>query len=271
MYAIDAKAAAPTRANGSIVLSWGMMTIPLSVYAGSEETRVQRKEFVKGDPDRPVGRAAIDKSLLPTVKVVEAGDVVRMAQATNGTWVELADEEIAACTLARGVAEVVSFVPRSSVWEYLPEDIGQVRPQTTKGKSNPAVEKAFSLLLTAMTKDDVCALIKFSLRGPARFGLLTSTGDLIYVKTSDQIRQPLPLNLVPVDQAHLDAASQLIAAIGTGAPKIVNETAEAVQKFVDAKAAGKPAPAAKPVNNMSDDLMASLAASIEKAQSERVS
>lgn len=268
-YSLNAKANQPSRSSGTIMLSWGMMTIPLSVYSGSEEVRVSRKEFVEGDPSRSVGRASIDKSKLPNIELVEAGDVTRMVQASSGAWVVMTDDEMAACTMPKGVAEIISFVPRDEMWAYLPEDIGQVRPQKVSGKANPAVVKAFSLLLTAMAGKDVAALVKFALRGPARYGLLCPNGDLIYVKTADQVREPLPLDLVPVDAAHLSAADALIDAIGSSAPVIVNETAEAIMTYVETKAAGQPVPEVKVANNMSDDLMASLMASVDAAQAAR--
>ncbi len=266
MYALNAKAEAPSRSTGTITLSCGTISIPLSVFTGSEETRVPRKEFFKGDPDQSIGRKAYNKA---TGEDVELGDITKMAQATNGAWVLLDDDEIAACALPKGVAEVVSFVPRHSLGDYLPEDVAQVRPPRTKGKANPATVAAFSLFLEGLLSKDVCALIKLSLRGPARYGLLTPNGDLVYVKTADQIRKSVELDKVPVDPKMVDLMGSLIEAVGIGAPAIVNDTAAAVQQYVDAKAGGAPAPSLPSMPNPSDDLMASLMASVEAAKAAR--
>ena len=55
---IPALAPQPTRASNSFTLGWGLLPIPLSVFTGTEETRVARKEFLDGDPEVPVGPCA---------------------------------------------------------------------------------------------------------------------------------------------------------------------------------------------------------------------
>ena len=132
----QALAPAPSRATTSITLSFGLVNIPLSVYTGTESTRVARKEFFNGDATIEVGRAAIRKD---TGEVIEPTDVVRMALAENGAWVPLTDDEIAACTSPRGLAEIVSFVKIKDAGKYLVEDVKQVRPKREKGKANPAL------------------------------------------------------------------------------------------------------------------------------------
>ena len=60
-----------------------------------------------------------------------------MAQATNGAWVELTDDEIATCTSPKGLGEIVAFVPTKDVGQYVGENLVQVRPKVTKGKAGP--------------------------------------------------------------------------------------------------------------------------------------
>ena len=86
-----------------------MVNIPLSVYTATEATRVARKEFLHGHRGR--GRPQPDPQ--GHGRDVSNADVIRMAQADNGAWVILTDDEIAACTSPRGLAEVVSFVPNA--------------------------------------------------------------------------------------------------------------------------------------------------------------
>ena len=131
MYAL---APAPTRPTTSITLAAGLLNIPLSVYTSTEATRVSRKEFLGGDPTIEVGRSPIRKD---TGAVVETADVTRMAQASNGTWVVLNDDEIAACTSERGVAEIVTFVSTKDFDNYLTEGLYQVRPKVEKGQRQP--------------------------------------------------------------------------------------------------------------------------------------
>jgi non-homologous end joining protein Ku len=268
MYGIEAKAGAPSRSTGTVTLSWGLLTIPLSYYIGTEETKVARKEFFMGIPDRPVGRVMTDKA---TGTVIDSAQVTKMAEATSGTWVELTDDEIAACTLPKGLAEIVSFLPNKRDKGYIPEGTyAQLRPPKTKGKSNPAQEKAYCLLLAAMDDADVTALVKFSLRGAARFGILDTNGDLTVVRTSSEVREALPLPTVTLAPAERELAAKLIEAVGVGVPILEDDTAVAVQAYVDGKAAGHVAPTLPPPTPAVDDLLAMLHMSIADKEKDKV-
>lgn len=257
-----ASAPAPVRAHTSITLSALMVSIPLAVYTGTEDTKVTRKEFFNGDANIPLGRAVVRKD---NGDVVQATDVTRMAEASNGAWVVLTDDEVAAATSPKGLAEVVSFVPVDEFDAYLTENLYQVRVKREKGKPNPAADKALSLLLAGMRERQVGALIKVAMRGPARYAILTVEGDLLMVKPSDAIRQPQPLSDVAVTAAEVAMAVSLIDAIGIGSPVITDDTAPVVQAYVDSKAQGLPTPAPVPVAPI-DDLMAAFEASIKAAQ-----
>lgn len=257
-----ADAPEPSRSTGTITLSWGLLNIPLSIYTGTEDTNVGRKEFIDGDEGRPAGRAIIDKS---DGSIVGNERVVRMAQASNGTFVVLTDDEIAACTGYRNVAEVVAFISVNDIFNYMPNKLMQVRPKKEKGIANPAASKAFSLLISAMASRSVAALVKVALRGPAQYALLTATGDLLFVHYSDGVRKPLNMGLVAVTPQEQDVAQQLIDAIGVAqAPHIPDVTAQAVGQFVDSKAGGiiTNMQAEPPATN-SVDIMAQLMKSID--------
>jgi len=260
-FIADAKE--PSRSNGTITLSWGLLNIPLSTYTGTEETKSTRKEFVDGEVDHPAGRAVIDKT---TGEVIDNARVVRMAEASNGTFVVLTDDEIAACTGVRNVAEVIAFIPNDEIFSYVPNKLMQVRPHRTKGVPDPAAAKAFSLLVTAMTDLHVSALVKVAMRGPSQYAVLTSTGDFIFVHSTDGVRKPIAMGLVPVTPEEQNAALTLIDSIGVmQAPRIPDETARKIGQFVDEKAKGNPAPPEQvrpPVEAV--DLMEKLMASIEE-------
>jgi len=261
---ITALAPAPVRSTTSITLSFGLLNIPLSVYTGTEETRVSRKEFVRNEPTVEVGRSPIRKD---TGEVIDQYDVVRMAQADSGAWVELSDDEIAACTSPRGLAEVVAFVPNKEVGKYLTEGVKQVRPKREKGKANPAAEKAFALLLTTMRKSKLHALVKVAMRGPARYALLDAEGSLFLVYTADAVRESVgPAGDYKFSDSELNMARMLIETVGIDAPTLTDDTAPAVQKFVNGKAKGVTPPLPFEQPTVGDDLMAQLQASIDAAK-----
>lgn len=264
MHGYETRASAPSRSTGTVTLSWGLLTIPLSYFVGTEETRVSRKEFFMGIPDRPVGRSLTDKA---TGTVITTDQVKKLAQASNEAWVELTDEEIAACTLPRGLAEIISFLPNKRDVDYIAEGtFAQLRTPKTKGKANPAQDKAYALLLAAMVRADVSALIKFSLRGPAKYGILDAKGNLTVVRTASEVREAQPLPSSPITEAELELALNLIKMVGIDTPVIEDDTATAVQAFVDAKAGGAAPVALPPPVPVSDDIMTLLTMSLAASE-----
>src|SRR5262247_271694 len=106
----------PQRATNSFTLSWGMVSIPVSLYTGTEETRVSRKEFIDVDGTLiAVGRSPIRKD---NGEVVESDLVGRYAEAASGELVPLNDDEIAACTAPKGFGTIETFIPAIHVGQY---------------------------------------------------------------------------------------------------------------------------------------------------------
>lgn len=257
-----ATAPAPVRQTTSFTLAWGVVNIPLSVYTGTEATRVTRKEFItSGNALVEVGRSPIRKD---TGEVIDNALVGRYAQAANGEWVILTDEEIAQCTSPKGVGEIVTFVPVTDVGQYLSEGQTQVRPKSSKGKVDIAADKAFALLCLAMDSSEVVALVKVALRGPARYGLLDSSGTFTLIYTADAIRQPVsePHGTYEFSTQELTLASTLIDAVGVDTPVLSDDTAPVVQEFVNAKSTGVVAPVIAPAVAAGNDLMSQLQASV---------
>jgi DNA end-binding protein Ku len=253
----------PTRAHTSFNIGWGLLSVPVSVYTGTETTRVTRKEFTEvGAPAQwvPVGRSPIRTD---TGEVIATEHVVRRAQASNGEWVTLTDDDIADATSAiRGQGNIEAFIKVTDVGRYLTEGQAQVRPKREKGKANPAAEKAFALLLRAMKSRKVVALIKVAMRGPARYALLDSEGNLSLILTADAIREARPMENVTVSAAELAMAESLIDAVGIERPVLTDTNAPLVQAWVDSKATGvTPTTVAAPDSVI--DVMAAIQASID--------
>lgn len=258
-------AGAPTRSTSSLTLTAGLMTIPVSVYTSVEPTKISRREFFRGDPNIAIGRVAIRRD---NDTVVDPADVTRMAEADDGSWVVLTDDEINNCIGASGACEIVTFVPAADTGSYLTDGLYQVRPKADK-KAGAATAAVFGLLLAGMAKRKVYALVRFALRGTPRYGLLSPEGDLFTVTTADAIREALPMPTVKPSKAELDMVVSLIDAIGVETPTLVDDTTPLVRQFVNAKAAAggvmpvsdAPAPTGEVV-----DLMGVLQASIAQAK-----
>ena len=82
---------APKRASGSVVLGFGLVQIPLSVFSATDDgLKVSRRTFTAEGHE--VGKASYDKQ---TGKLLEPGETVVMkAAASDGqTLVELTDDD----------------------------------------------------------------------------------------------------------------------------------------------------------------------------------
>lgn len=266
----NATAKAPSRSNRSITLSWGMISIPLSVYSGSEgSASVARKMFTEDGHE--VGRMDYDK--VTGEKVV--GAIVKKAQATSGEFVELTDEEIEAATEgpAKGLAQIEAFIPLSEIGTtYVIDGVNQIRvSRKAVGKTkveDPAAAKAFTLLRSAMKAEGVAALVKVAAsRGPVRYAAVTPDGRLLTLLFADQVREDLPLVDAEVSEAEMVMGRQLISAVGISTPVLTDENTARVQAFVDSKATGVvAAPVVAPVATATVDLMAALQASIDASK-----
>jgi non-homologous end joining protein Ku len=258
---ITRTAPAPTRATTSVVLTVGVVPIPLSLFTAVESTAVIRHEFFNGDATVSVGRAPIRKD---TGDLIHQSDVTRMAQADDGTWVLLDDDEVEASSGAPGGCEVVTFVPVKDVGQYLTDGLYQVRPKADK-RGGAAATAAYATLLAGMTARKVVALVRVKLRGTPRYGLLTTTGDLLLIATADAVREALPLPDVKPAKADVAMMGQLIDAIGVSTPVVVDDWSPRIRGYVNDKAAANPAPATKAPANVVD-ITAVIAASIDAAK-----
>lgn len=270
MHTITRTAPAPKRATTSVTLSAGLITIPLSVYTSTESTSVTRREFVDGNPDIPVGRVSVRRD---TDEVVDRAAVTRMAQADDGSWVVLDDDEIAECVGPSGGCEVVSFVPVKDAGRYLTDGLYQVRPKVDRKRPDTAATAAFALLLAGMKARKVHALVRVALRGAPRYALLTIDGDLLMIATADSIREPLDMPDVKPSKADVQKVALLIDAIGIDTPVVVDDFTPKVQEYVNEKASSggkvaKGAPAAKPTGP-THDLAEMFEASIAAAKAKK--
>ena len=140
-----------------------------------------------------------------------------------------------------------------------------------RARPTPPPSKAFSLLLTVLSKRKLHALVRVAMRGPARYALLDAQGNLFLVHTADAVRGPLEVTKGKHSEAELNLAEALVDAVGIDAPVLMDTTAPVVLEFVNQKAKGiAPAPvAAAPAIPV--DIMSQLLASIDATKAKAVS
>lgn len=251
------RAKAPSRSSATINLSFGLMSIPCAIYSGTEDTAIKRKEFVRHvisvDEDgtekielHPCGRVPIDKE---TTEVVGQDQIVRLVDTDHGP-VEVTEDEWAGLTeAAPGTAEVVCFLPMSYMasGHYVPEQMYQIKPKKEgSGKNKVEVSgKPFDLLMSAMRKQGVFAIVKTTLRrgSSPKYGALMPNERLYLLHFDNEIRETITREPNEISDAQLERAAKLIAEETVKTPPpLVDETSQRIREFADTKAQGGDVP-----------------------------
>lgn len=265
----------PSRASLNLNVSFGMVSIPLAVYASvDDESRTKRSRFTIDG--HPIGNMPYSKGTgKPYV-----GDVVLKVEVATDQWVELTDDEIEAVLGdgLRGVADIETFVPLAAIGrEYIVLDVKQVRPRKLddgkKKVDDPNAAKAFKLLREAMATKQVAGLLKVTLRTVQRYAALTPDGYLLILAYADQVRQDLPLPDPEVSDKERMLAAQLVeSVIGVDTPVLVDTDGAKIAEYLASKITdGVIIPAAKdaPDPEPEQDLTALLELAIATAKANR--
>lgn len=267
-----AKATAPGRSTGSLVIGFGMVSVPVAVYAGVETDAAKITRKWRVGEGHEVGYVTVDKT---TGETVSRADIYDVYVCDDGTEVPLSDDEIAkALGEDNGNATVVGFYPAAQIGRYVTENLLQVRPKKSKTKVNP-FNKPYALLMHAMKATDTFALISFTLRGKPSLGTLDMDGNLRVVRWENEVREELPMPQAEVSDAEAELAVALVEAnIGTEAPQMPCLAMEKVREYAEekAEALGNGETAPQPVKDNSEDisnLMSALTASIEAAKKDK--
>jgi DNA end-binding protein Ku len=265
-----ARAKAPSRGTSSQTIQWGLLSIPIQVFTGQESgSAVPRKMFTLDG--NPVGSKSYDKV---TGEDVDSSQIIKKATASDGTLVELSDEEIESAVTGgphKGVAEIICRIPLESLGrEYVIDKVDQVRAaktqQGTKKVDNPPAQRALALLLDGLGATGTAAVVRVATKSGAKYAAITPDGFFLTIAFAESVREAAPLPEMTFSDQERDLAIQLLNTIEVATPEFTDTCGAQVQSFVDQKAQGitPEAPVeveAAPVI----DLMAALAASIKAA------
>lgn len=243
------RAPAPGRSAASVTINFGLMSIPCSLYAGTQDTAVRQKEYVQSGDGKfhPVGRKKINKDTGELI--LDEGDVVRLLDTEHGP-VEVTPDEIAALSEAvPGSADVVCFLPLAymSAGYYVPEQMYQIKPKREgSGKNKVEVSaKPFDLLMAAMRKRGVFAIAKVVIRKGTqpRYAALMPNERLYLVHFDNEVREDLKRTPAEPSPEQLERASKAIAeATESSPPPLIDEVSERIRAFAAEKAESGEAP-----------------------------
>lgn len=245
-------APAPSRSTGKFVLSIGLVNIGLDIFSGQEESRVSRATYIKhlnkvADANgveteieelHPVGQKQYDKI---NGADVQRSDTIKCVSSTDGTLVEIDDEELQQfVTAANGECEFVGFVKRAAFQEaYETEKLYQVRPGTVKvgTKKTSPFEKPFALFMEVMRIKHYVGLIKLTQRGVTRVYGLYPDGRLYSLLFDEEVREARPMPTATLSAPEKDMAGKLFDAfVLADAPVFEDTSSNAVLSYVEEKA-----------------------------------
>lgn len=273
------------RALGHLMLTYGLMNIPVSLYTGTvSDHGINRRQFVTvtnedgSTEDHPVGNRPYDKE---TGENVESGDVIKKIGTEYGdVYVEDGEIEELLNVKANSL-EIKGFQPIHLFHQghYVPKSLYFVEPSKGAGKGGKKVDslpnqKALTSILKAMREEGVLCVCELTTRGVPKPAILLPDGTLWQVYHTDALREQRPLPEVELHPDEVQMARTLVQTLLTTEPMdLTDERSALIQNFADEKAQagdfGKPEDVAPKEPKANVDLMAALAASVEQAKAKQ--
>jgi len=245
-------------------ISFGLVMIPIRLYAATEQRDVTFRQVHRADG----GRIRFRRICSVDGEEVPYADVAKGYELPSGEMVVLTDEDMAELPLptAHGI-EVLQFSPTEQVDPIMWERSYYTEPE-------PNGVRAYALLRDALERSGMVAVAKVALRQRESLAVLrVREGVIVLVTLSwpDEIRVPDFEFLeedVEVRSQELKMASSLIDSMAADfdPAAYTDQYREALEELVEAKieghevAAPTPVREEKPVTSLADALRASLAA-----------
>tara|TARA_R110002020_G_scaffold473448_1_gene702702 strand:- start:19878 stop:20654 length:777 start_codon:yes stop_codon:yes gene_type:complete len=253
--------------NGSI--SFGLVSIPIKMYSGSEDRKLDLDMLDKHD-NAHIRYKRVNEN---TGKEVEWKDIVKGFKKDDG-YVILEDEDFDQANMKKSkTIDIEEFIEESEVADVLFKKPYFLEPQKEGGKS-------YNLLRDALQKTKKLGVATFVMRQKEHLALVGVYKDALVlhiIRFSDEIRDPSELKLpeAKVSKKEVDMAVSLIEQYTEkfDFAKFKDVYIDQLMKIIDAKSTGK-APKSEKFESKptpAKDLMAQLKASLEKKKTGKAS
>jgi len=260
------------RATSSGTISFGLVSIPVKLYAASRSKALRFNMLHDED------HARLKQQLVCTAcgEPVDRADTVKGYEYARGQYVVLSDEEIESVEKKSDRSiEIEEFVPIEQVDPAYFDRANLLGPD--KGG-----QKAYVLLRDAMERAGKVAIGRYSTRGRQQLVLLRATEGGLMMHTllyADEVRDFEDVETgeesVELKKGELDLAEQLIAQLSSDRfepSRYEDEYRQALLEIVDRKVAGEEVVVTPPADEREKiiDLMSALKKSIDEGASERI-
>lgn len=248
------------KATWSGMIQFGLVALPIRLYAATEEHPVRLHEIHVADGSR-VEHRRFCKAENREIPYEQVGRGFPLA---DGRMVPITEEDLAHLPLpTKRTVDVLGFVPFEEI-----DPISFGRPYYAG--PGPGADRPYTLLVEALARTGHVAVSKIALRSRERLALLRPRHGMLILQTllwQDELRDPGDLApSTPVTDRELELAELLIRELaGIDVGEVHDEYAHALERLVDAKITGgqlvqpaQPAPVL--------DLMAALEKSVRAAE-----
>jgi DNA end-binding protein Ku len=250
-------------------ISFGLVTIPVRLYAATEERDVAFHQVHVSDGSRIRYRRICEQE----GKEIAFGEIAKGYELPDGGTIILTKEDFASLPLVTNkTIEVLKFVP-----------VEQIDPiyfaRSYYLRADAAGEKPYVLLRDALGRAGQVALVKVALRNREALATLRSRDDILVLQTMlwpDEIRDAksvAPSDEVEVRSQEIEMAQSYIETLsGDFEPEeYADSYRAALEELIQAKIAGREVepPREEAETGKVIDLMAALRASVEQARKGR--
>jgi DNA end-binding protein Ku len=251
------------RAIGTASISFGLVSVPIKLYATSESAASISFNLLSKKTGARLKQQYIDTK---TGDVVPRSEMVKGYEVSKGQYVVFSPEELKAIEAkSTGTIDIAEFVPSESVDQIYFDKVYYLGPD--KGG-----DRAYRLLSAALSKTGRVAVARYAARGKQYLVMIRPQGDGLIMEQlhyADEVKpfDEVPLGDAEVKKPELDLAVQLIdqAASDTFDPtEFKDEVREKVMDMVQAKIDGQDITQAEPEEPKGQiiDLMSALKASL---------
>jgi len=248
------------------VISFGMVSIPVKLFTGTESKDISFNQLHRDDNVR----IKMMRWCPEDNRAVEMSEIVRGYEYARDQYVILTEEDFEKLPLAsKHTIELAQFVDAEEIDPVFYEKTYYLEPDE-KGV------KPFALLMRALKEKGLTAVAKIAIRNKERLCALRRVDGTLVLETlfyPDEIRVERGTEVpeVEVSDRELEMAFTLIDLLHEPfAPeKFTDEYREALMKLIDAKLEGEELAVVTPQPAKVVDLMTALKASVAAAQKRR--
>ncbi|MFJ8914280.1 Ku protein [Amycolatopsis sp. NPDC102389] len=252
-------------------VSFGLVSIPIQLYAATESKNVSLRQVHEADG----GRIQYKRFCTIDGEEVPYAEIAKGYELPDGEMVVLTDEDMSELPLASSRAiDVLEFVPLESIDPIHFDKTYYLEPQKN-------AVKPYVVLRDALEKASHVAVAKVAIRQRETLAILRVHSDVLTMTTMlwpDEVRVPdfgfLHDDPPQVRPQELTMAGSLIDSLSEPVfeqEKYTDSYREALEAMIEAKAAGSETTKPKAVGAKADvvDLMEALQASVSEAKKSR--